>query len=214
MDNPVRYQDPEGDTPNDYFDKSTGAYLGTDDDPINNDVRVIEEHSWQIITETDNSNDMTTLLKSNSEQISSKNTGELPMEKIFNYYYEKMGYALSELTNNSLDVIPAYANSLGTTKYGGIWKDIPKGMLQIDIDGKGVGGIIKNRYDFINFLVHERGGHGEDFKNDTPYDGYDAENRNEWETRATKLQVNHPSWKNASPEFREYILSIYGNFIK
>ena len=104
--NPVRFIDPDGmapEMPNDYFDRDTGKPLGTDRDPINNDVRLISKNDW----ENSAKENAPTPLKGSITIEEAKNNSTLTSAdrtNIANFYFEKAGYSLSDLDNNSIRI--------------------------------------------------------------------------------------------------------------
>jgi RHS repeat-associated protein len=198
VNNPVRFTDPDGmyiNDPNDYFDKDTGKPFGTDRDPINSDVRLISKNHW----ENSVKENALTPLKGSITIEEAKNNSTLTSSfktNIANFYFEKAGYPLSDLDNNSI-------------KISSIWdpgetRDINKDKkLEITMSSRYLGSTIKNRYDFISFFVHEYGGHGKRFLNGELF----TENKRDiWEKEAYKLQVSHSSW--------DFVSGVWRNLIK
>jgi hypothetical protein len=143
--------------PNDYFDKDTGEPFGTDIDPINNDVRLISKEDWGNSLKENS----LTLIKGSITVEEAKNNSTLKSStrvNIANFYFEKAGYSLSDLENNSIKVSAIW--DPGETR------DFNKDKkLEITMSSRYFGSTIKNRYDFISFFVHEYGGHGKRFLN-------------------------------------------------
>ena len=116
-------------------------------------------------------------------------------KNISNYYYEEAGYNLNDLENRSMATFST--GDMGQTTY-----DEKTKILNIHIGVNKLGSVLNNKYDFINFMRHERGSHGQNFLTGKFY------NENEWETEAYKMQIEDPSWLKCSPEFKNEIISI------
>lgn len=66
---------------------------------------------------------------------------------------------------------------------------------------------LQNESDVISLIIHERGGHGEDYKLGMEYNIADFW---AWERRAVDAQINHESWETTSVGFKAYMYEVYG----
>jgi hypothetical protein len=154
--------DPDGmaaEMPNDYFDISTGKYLGTDRDKQHEDVRLISQLDW-ISSAKENSEaaikgslslaetKVTTSVRINKDDV---------FKKIGNYYIQDACYKLNELENSSITLKDDWY-SIATTNDQNANK-----LLEINITPRTFGSKLNNRYDFVNLIIHERGYHGSRF---------------------------------------------------
>ncbi len=200
VNNPIRFTDPDGmyiNDPNDYFDIYTGKPIGTDSDPINDDVRLISQENW----EKSKKNQATTPIEGSITIKEAKENFILTHSKrinIANFYFEKAGYPLSDLDNNSIKVSEIW--DVGETRDSNKDK-----KLEITMSSRYFGSTIKNRYDFISFFVHEYGSHGKRFLKG---EVFSEDKRDIWEKEAYKAQVGHSSWNFVSEEWRNYIKKI------
>jgi RHS repeat-associated protein len=107
VNNPIRFTDPDGmyiNDPNDYFDIYTGKPIGTDSDPINDDVRLISRESW----EKSKKDKATTPIEGSITLAEAKSLEYAWIKKedvykeIGNHYYIEAGYTLDELENSTI----------------------------------------------------------------------------------------------------------------
>jgi len=212
IDNPIRYIDPDGmapEMPNEYFDISTGKYLGKDKDPLNYNVYITTETNWKAMK----GEGWDTKVLGSQIPEGSKLSNEVA-KGILNYYYEEAGYNLNELPGKT--VSPQIEGSvergnvdIGETKYGSKF-GLKSGEFKISVEKNKIGGTLKTKYDFVNVFVHERGGHVTDFlKNEASglmpvYD--QARDLNRFERNAIRIQLSHDSWKGTSNRYRTDIL--------
>ena len=211
VDNPIRFIDPDGMAPlppNDYFDISTGKSIGSDNDPIKNDVLLISQKDWD---RSQKENSVTPIEGSISlKETKDINNLLINTSKVFkeigNFYYQESGYSLNELENSSITLNDDWYSVARTND-----QDADK-LLEINFTPNKFGSILNNKYDFINLTIHERGFHGSRFLKGEKWDPTTKENL--WESEAYRGQMNHPSWVNSSQEFREHILNVSKKYLK
>jgi RHS repeat-associated protein len=210
--NPINAIDPNGlweELPNDYFDKFTGAYLGSDRDMRNDNVYLIESSTW----EAKRGEEWTSRVEGSIslEETKGINGFGIDKNKIFkeigNHYYQETGYGLNELENSSITLFDKW-DSFAEIDYR-------NNLFQLNITPAYIGSTISNRYDFINLMVHERGYHGTRFLKGEKWDPRNNIGQEQlWESEAFSGQMNHPSWLQTSPGFRAHILRESKKYLK
>ena len=169
-------------SPNDYLDKDTGEYLGKG---WTDEIRFISKSDWE---------------QGNLNNFSRHAYDENIEAGVYQYYAE------------TYNLIPSNAKGCmfcGGLSYGWSTSNYD-GFLSFNFSNNSIGLDIKNKYDAINTIVNELGGHGRDFLSGMNY------SRNvfwEWESRATNLQIRHWSWKNTSESYKANIFKSYGSKI-
>lgn len=211
VNNPIRFIDPDGmrvEMPNDYFDITTGKYLGTDLDKQHDDVRLISQSNWNSSTKENSES----AIKESISLAETKEVANLGINKnevfkeIGNYYIRDAGYNLNELENSSITLNDDWF-SVATTND----QDADK-LLEINFTLNKFGSILNNKYDFQNLIIHERGYHGARFLKGERWDRSTKEQL--WESEAFRGQMNHPSWLKTSQPYREHILYESKQFLK
>jgi RHS repeat-associated protein len=208
--NPINAIDPNGlweELPNDYFDKFTGAYLGSDRDMRNDNVYLTTEYNWTIMKGEEWESRVPGSVSPDGHKISSRVAAG-----IFNHYYNEAGFSVNELAGGS--VVPQVAGNfnwdiVGLTEYGSQYTGLGAGDLRISAEKHKMGGTLVTKYDYINMFVHEYD-HFNDFKKNERAGLFplyvDARDRSAFERNAIRTQVTHSSWTGTSPVFRDIIM--------
>jgi len=187
--NPIRFIDPDGMRPDDYFDRKTGEFLGSDNAKTT-DVRIVDKKDFKPGA------------IGQGEKINSDNVTERVAENIANHYFEQAGGNLAQVDGNTVQIEELGVASTSRGEEGGIRVTVNKEMF---------GEVLINRNDFINAFVHERD-HGKRYLQDPSYK-YNR-NRDFWNNEGTAVnaQINHASWVGTSIQFKKHIYnSAFGN---
>lgn len=223
MGNPVILTDPNGMSavgPDDYFDVTTGEYLGSDKQfgVKTDNVRTITKDEWNSITGSESTSDKhkALALRVNSKKLSYKAPiSETASKGMANHYYQEAGYDLNDLKGSSVEMMGEFIYS--KNEYGHTTKrqsplaniELVDGKLRLRVDktsyGSSNGNGLFNRWDFMSLFDHERGQHGKDWLNGVPYN---KDTRYGWEKRAYHFQinVNWETFQKTSPGFQNMIL--------
>jgi hypothetical protein len=197
LNNPIRYVDPDGKMVNDYFDKNTGKFLGSDKDVNNHNVYLTTAENWN---------------RMQGEKWETKVPGSIAVNKtisdevatgILNHYYGEAGFDVSELKSNSV-MTKVPNKDLGMAEYGSQWKGLEEGEMRISVEKQKIGSTLVTKYDYISTFIHERGSHIPDFqKLGRPYDMW--KDSKPFEKNAIQMQIADPSWSGTSQQYRNVI---------
>ncbi|MCO6173615.1 hypothetical protein NHF50_01010 [Flavobacterium sp. NRK F10] len=191
FDDPIKFVDPDGRAPLDYFDKETGKYLGKGG---TDEIRLISKSDWD---------------KGNLNNYSTKGKylSDVAAKNIVSHYIQftdkKIEKNVEVKINNNLDLSAKYDE-----KADKIVLNFPKEII---------GGTIENRYDMINMHEHETFSHGNDhvklWKNE--HRKYErSKDGVRFEQNAVNYQVRTSSWNKTSYEFKETLYNAgYNNYI-
>lgn len=137
-------------------------------------------------------------------------------KKVYNHYYEEIGYKLNELKYNSIIDVPDNVRAFALSRFGGTTPhsdDLKYGEKSINIKYGNLGTDLVTGWDIINLFAHERGKHMEDLMKykETFYSVFPGDY--EKERRAYMHQVQHETWKKISPKFKEHIWSVISMYV-
>lgn len=220
--NPIKFIDPNGMFA-DYFDQD-GNYLGNDgvdDDKIR--IAPVRKSRY-----TSNYNTLPFNFYNRDGSVNrqagmsmSRDISEIAIpdrhnvaEGILNFYFEQAGYSLSDLQSGKIDNTGPWTESMALAKMGGRTagsSHLSDDAAAIEVSYGHLGTTLRNAADVKNLFVHEYGGHiGDLMKNPTMKVG---PNRFLMENSATLLQLQHPTWRRVSPEFRSHIKTHQSRFL-
>lgn len=214
LDNPIRFIDSDGMLVDDYFSKTSGKPLGTDNAKTDN-IRVIDENTFNSINTAyqfhynASEDTKTQALQNSSELVQGSyydgNVNELCAAGILNHYYSEAGFSISELKDKQIG-IEKMREDVAMIAYGKDF-DLEPNIFEIKVDKREFGDHIINKWDAINMFIHERGGHGPDYlkaEKKGQYPLYDEfRDETDWENRAVSIQKNHSSWIYTSKEWKD-----------
>jgi len=195
--------------PNEYFDISTGKYLGKDKDPLNYNVYLTTETNWKAMKGEVWNSKVIGSVSPDGHKISSEVAAG-----IFNHYFNEAGLDINNFSDKT--VIPQIEGNqesgwtdIGKTEYGSQYTGLNKGESRISAEKHSIGGTLKTKYDYINLFIHEGGSHIQDFKNNEKAGlnplYIDARDETLFERNAIRMQVGHSSWAGTSQSFRSVI---------
>ncbi len=194
--NPVMLIDPNGMNIDDYFTNS-GKYLGSDGAKTDN-VRIIDEGRWNDIKTTNNDGSETVnhyvgYANSSAFSESAENMSDNDKLNVFQHY-NPTDLSVEKYNNPGENYMAFYASGDKISERKGTLKKAMIVNLQINNTSD-------NANNIINSFGHEDD-HYSLFK-EIGIEKYSAMPRHLIEQRAIKHQMNLPSWKNTTPQFKE-----------
>ncbi|MGV7105789.1 hypothetical protein [Flavobacterium sp. U410] len=190
FDDPIKFVDPDGRAPLDYFDKETGKYLGKGG---TDEIRFIDKKDW----DKGNLKNYTT---------SGKDISNKAAEKVVMHYAQFTDKKVSEPFKVSIN-----SNFKQVTSFNS-----ETGEITYHFHKPAFGDFIKNRYDMINMWEHEGFQHGNDHIKlwNTEKRKYSyAQDGNNFEVNAVSHQIQSSSWSKTSIEFKKYLSFQYGGLL-
>jgi hypothetical protein len=202
--NPILKSDPNGQIPDDYFNKQ-GKYLGSDNAPTDN-VRIIDQVKWdenKTVNEEGKATIDNQVGTANSQKFSESNLDNKTNLKVYQHY-NTSDLKLSVRENKFVNGKLAGGMAFGLETSGN--KLISK-TLSISVLGNKINKVADHANEIKNIIVHELQ-HYSDFKT-LGVAKYLATSTPVLEQRAIYTQINDPSYAPLSDAFKRSIAA-YG----
>ena len=173
-------------SPDDYFDRETGEYLGKGG---TDEIRFISKEDWT---------------SGNLNKYSTYTSNVDTEANVYSYYL------------NAFDLAPKGADEVifkGDLRdaWKTSYKKIEgKQIITTHFSSGSIGSDIRTKFDIVNIIIHETNSHGSDWLKFKTYDGDDPGTFWNWEKRALNNQINHWSWPKTSFGIKQIMYDAYG----